>query len=157
MYAGPYAAFEPDLCFILTGDGAPCGYVLGTRDSAAFSRRTAADWFPILRERYPLPAARMNHQTAHMIRALHRGYHPGPEVADYPAHLHIDILPAGRHSGNGSKMMTIFLNKLRELCVPAVHLGVGSGNQHAIAFYERMGFHVVVEREWGYLMGISLG
>src|SRR5512145_1630464 len=56
-YAGPYAVLEPDLCFILTNEGVPCGYVLGTRDSDVFAQRCEAEWFPILRERYPLPAA----------------------------------------------------------------------------------------------------
>jgi hypothetical protein len=47
-YAGPYAVLEPDLCFILTGDGAPCGYVLGTRHSDEFGRRCEAEWFPLI-------------------------------------------------------------------------------------------------------------
>ena len=36
LFAAPYAVFEPDLCFILALDSAPCGYILGTRDSIIF-------------------------------------------------------------------------------------------------------------------------
>src|SRR5947208_16634148 len=40
IYVAPYVVLEPDLCFVLLHDGVPCGYVLGTRDSAAFRTRT---------------------------------------------------------------------------------------------------------------------
>ena len=56
-YVAPYAVFEPEVCFTLTQDGVPCGYMLGARDSATFSARCEQDWFPTLRERYPLPPA----------------------------------------------------------------------------------------------------
>src|SRR5262249_24287047 len=56
-YVAPYAVLEPELCFVLTRGGTPCGYILGTRDSAAFREHCEREWFPILRERYPLPEA----------------------------------------------------------------------------------------------------
>jgi len=49
FYAAPYAVFEPDLCFVLTGDGVPCGYIVGARDSEEFSRRLAQHREPFLR------------------------------------------------------------------------------------------------------------
>ena len=157
FYAAPYAVLEPDLCFILTGDGMPCGYVIGTRDSEAFSRRLEQEWLPVLRDRYPLPAADEDTPAANMIRAIHRGYQSDPEAAAYPAHLHIDVLPCAQGKGNGRKMMDGFLSRLRELRVPAVHLGVAKKNASAVEFYKAMGFHVIMEREWGFLMGLRLG
>ena len=156
-FAGPYAVLEPDLCFILTCAGAPCGYVLGTRDSDRFGRRCEAEWFPILRERYPLPAPEEDSPSAGMIRTIHAGYHSHPDVAAYPAHLHIDLLPHAVGQGNGRRMMERFLCHLRELRVPAVHLGVGKKNERAVAFYQHMGFHIVAEHEWGFFMGLVLG
>lgn len=140
FFVAPYVVLEPDLCFSLTQNGVPCGYMLGTRDSAAFSARTEQEWFPVLRERYPLPPAEDTSQDADMIRAIHRGYHPQPDLAAYPAHLHIDLLPPAQGQGWGRKLIETFLNRLRELSVPAVHLGVGARNARAIAFYERVGF-----------------
>ena len=140
-YVAPYAVFEPDLCFTLTQDGVPCGYMLGTRDSDAFSQRCEQDWFPVLRQRYPLPAPEDTSEDAGMIRDILRGYHPNPDMAAYPAHLHIDLLPAAQGQGWGRKLIETFLNRLRDLSVPAVHLGVGARNTRAIAFYEHVGFH----------------
>ena len=142
-YVAPYAVFEPDVCFTLTQDGVPCGYMLGARDSAAFSARCERDWFPTLRERYSLPPAEDASADAGMIRAIHRGYHPHPEAAAYPAHLHIDLLPIAQGQGWGRKLMETFLDRLRALSVPAVHLGVSARNTRAIAFYERIGFHLI--------------
>jgi ribosomal protein S18 acetylase RimI-like enzyme len=155
-YAGPYATLEPDLCFILTADCAPCGYVLGTRDSKAFGLRCEEEWFPVLRERYPLPPPEDMSPYAGMIRSVHKGIHPNPDVAGYPAHLHIDLLPSAIGQGYGRKLMERFLGRLRELGVPSVHLGVGKKNERAIAYYEHMGFATLGEYDWGRFMGLRL-
>lgn len=140
LYAAPYAVLEPDLCFVLTRDAAPVGYVLGTRDSAAFAERLEREWYPPLRLRYPLPPPDDQSAEAGMVRYLHAGRRVNPDVAGYPAHLHIDILPAGQGQGWGRRLIETFLNRLRALEVPGVHLGVGHGNNRAIGFYERVGF-----------------
>jgi ribosomal protein S18 acetylase RimI-like enzyme len=147
IYAAPYAVAEPDLCFVLTADGAPSGYVLGTRNSEAFHQWCEREWFPLLRQRYPLPPADDSSADAWAIHALHRGHAPNPEMAAYPAHLHIDLLPVGQGQGWGRRMMCAFLDKLRELGVRGVHLGVGRRNTGAIHFYERVGFQRVIDAE----------
>ena len=152
-YAAPYAILEPELCFMLTNAGRPCGYILGTRDSELFARQTEERWFPTLRERYPLPAADDKSHDAGMIRTIHCGCPAAPELATYPAHLHIDLLPEGQGQGHGRALMEVFIGRLRELGVPAVHLGVGIHNSGAIAFYRRVGFHSIQEFAWGYLLG----
>ncbi len=156
FYVGPYAALEPDLCFVLTGDGVPCGYILGTRDSDEFRRRTEAEWFPVLRERYPLPAAADKSPAALMIRNVHNGYRPSPDMSSYPAHLHIDLLPYAQGKGFGRSLMEIFVARLRELKVPAIHLGVGRKNSRAVEYYKAVGFQLLGEREWGFFMGRKL-
>lgn len=140
-YAAPYAVLEPDLCFVLTHSGTPCGYILGTSDSVAFGAWCDREWFPVLRERYPLPAPADDSRDAHIIRLIHAGHRVHPDVIDYPAHLHIDLLPIAQGQGWGRRLMQTFLERLREVGVPAVHLGVGMRNPGAIAFYERVGFH----------------
>lgn len=152
VYVAPYVAFEPELAFVLTHHGAPVGYVLGTRDSVAFAERSEREWYPVLRQRYPLPAADDHSPDAGMIRALHRVPSAHAEMADYPAHLHIDLLPVGQGQGWGRRLIEIFLDRLRQIDVPAVHLGVAIKNERAIGFYERLGFtRIVVYEEWGWI------
>jgi ribosomal protein S18 acetylase RimI-like enzyme len=155
-YAAPYAVYEPDLCFVLTCDGAPCGYVLGTRDSAAFYARCAAEWFPTLRQRYPLPDPGDESADAQIIRLFHGEHQEDSSLADYPAHLHIDLLPVAQGHGWGRALMVAFLERLRELGVPGVHLGVSRLNQSAIGFYERVGFHTLSQHETWLSLGMRL-
>jgi ribosomal protein S18 acetylase RimI-like enzyme len=155
-YAAPYAVLEPELCFVLTRDGAPCGYVLGARDSKAFGVRCEEEWFPVLRDRYPQPPPEDKSPYAEMKRSIHQGIHPSADVVDYPAHLHIDLLPYAIGKGNGRRLMETFLDKLRELDVQALHLGVARKNERAIAYYEHMGFLTLREYDWGFFMGLRL-
>jgi ribosomal protein S18 acetylase RimI-like enzyme len=155
LYAAPYAVLEPELCFILTHLGQPCGYVLGTENSVAFSERCEREWFPVLRERYPYPAEDDPSKDAVHIRYIHWGYRERAN-ADYPAHLHIDLLPIAQGQGWGRKMMTVFLEKLRELNVPGVELGVSKQNSKAVGFYEAMGFVRLEETEHSYDYGLKL-
>jgi ribosomal protein S18 acetylase RimI-like enzyme len=155
-YAAPYAVFEPDLCVVLTHDGAPCGYVLGTRDTAAFAARCETDWFPVLRTRYPLPPPDDESPDAQLMRYLHAGRRVNPDVAAYPAHMHIDLLPVAQGQGWGRQLVQAFCDRLRALDVPAFHLGVGMGNPRAIAFYERVGFHRIKAYEGWIAFGMHL-
>jgi GNAT superfamily N-acetyltransferase len=66
-----------------------------------------------------------------------------PELAGYPAHLHIDLLPAWQGQGHGRSLMRTFLRALRDRGVPAVHLGMVTVNTGARAFYDRVGFHEI--------------
>jgi ribosomal protein S18 acetylase RimI-like enzyme len=156
FYVAPYVVLEPDLCFVLLHDGAPCGYVLGTRDSVAFRTRTEQEWFPPLRERYALPPDSDRSHDADVIRYIHEGMHLSHDIPEYPAHLHIDLLPVGQRQGWGRAMMQTFLDRLRALHVRGVHLGVGRRNTGAVAFYERVGFQPLVEAERSILFGMRL-
>ncbi len=66
-----------------------------------------------------------------------------PEVAAYPAHLHIDLLPPYQGAGHGRALMTTFLTTLATTGVPAVHLTMLTSNTKARAFYDRLGFHPI--------------
>lgn len=156
LYAAPYAVAEPDLCFILTADDAPSGYVLGTRDSHAFAAWAEQEWFPVLRERYPLPAPDDDSRDAHAIRSIHEGYDVEPELAAYPAHLHIDLLPVAQGKGWGRRLIQTLTDRLRALGAPGVHLGVGKRNTGAIEFYARVGFHRVIDADTWIAYGMKL-
>ena len=98
LFAAPYAFFEPNLCFILELNYAPCGYILGTQSSITFYKQCEKKWFPKLRQRYPLPQKKEESLEANFIRHLHRS-HAIKGLEEYPAHLHIDILPIAQGRG----------------------------------------------------------
>jgi GNAT superfamily N-acetyltransferase len=74
-------------------------------------------------------------------------HHPerliNPALADYPAHLHIDLLPHMQRAGWGRKLIHTLLDALHKAGVPRVYLGMVTTNTAAGAFYERLGFHLL--------------
>ena len=155
-FAAPYAVLEPDLAFILTKGSKPCGYVLGTKDTATFGQRCEQEWFPPLRAHYALPAEENRSRDAWIICAIHRGHDQTNALPDYPAHLHIDLLPEGQGQGWGRKLLERLLREMKNLAVPGVHLGVGKNNLNAIGFYEHVGFQKLEERDTYTVYGMKL-
>ena len=140
LFAAPYATLEPEHTHVLDdGTGTAVGYVLGTADTARFARRYRDEWLP--RTAYPEPPDPPRSREERMLW-LH--FHPErmvlPLLADYPAHLHIDLLPEWQGKGHGRGLIDAFLTGLREAGVPRVHLGMAPVNTGARAFYHRLGF-----------------
>jgi ribosomal protein S18 acetylase RimI-like enzyme len=62
------------------------------------------------------------------------------ELDDFPAHLHIDLLPELQGQGFGRQLMRTVLAELHRRGIPGVHLGVSPTNLPARAFYRKIGF-----------------
>ncbi len=141
LFAGPYLHLEPELAFVLDDGTRAVGYVLGTANTARWAERHRAEWLPRVADRYPLPAGEPSTPEESLVDLLHhpeRNVHP--ELADHPAHLHIDLLPGSQGAGHGRALIRTYLAALRERGVPAVHLGMLTANTPARAFYDRLGF-----------------
>ncbi|MFJ6510303.1 GNAT family N-acetyltransferase [Streptomyces sp. NPDC091406] len=150
IFAAPYAVLEPELAFVVEDGGRAVGYILGTADTASFVDRYRAEWLPGLADRYPAPVR----EPATLAEAMTALMHDPermilPELADYPAHLHIDLLPTHQRSGYGRRLMDTFLAALHAQGVKAVHLGVLTANTRARAFYDRVGFHEIAVPDAG--------
>jgi ribosomal protein S18 acetylase RimI-like enzyme len=142
IFALPYAELEPELAFVLTDADHPVGYVLGTADTPTFAKRFRTEWLPALADRYPAPTRSPETPTELMITLLHTPERLViPEVAAYPAHLHIDLLPAYQRSGHGRALIATLLSALATAGVPAIHLTMLTSNTPARAFYDRLNFH----------------
>jgi ribosomal protein S18 acetylase RimI-like enzyme len=144
IFAAPYAVLEPDLAFVVDDGERAVGYILGTADTPAFVRRYRDEWLPTLTDRYPAPSGPPSTPTEGMVSLMHVPERMIlPELASYPAHLHIDLLPEHQRSGHGRELMNAFLNALDARGVPAVHLCMLTSNTPARAFYDRLGFHEI--------------
>jgi ribosomal protein S18 acetylase RimI-like enzyme len=142
-YVGPYLDLEPGLAFALEDAGGPCGYVLGAADSVGFYRRLVDDWLPALRPRLAAPPSPGDTATedGHLLAELHAPSITLPrELAAYPAHLHIDLLPRAQGRGHGRRMMGTLLDALEARGAAGVHLGVSPANVRAQGFYRALGF-----------------
>ncbi|PID60445.1 MAG: GNAT family N-acetyltransferase [Ignavibacteriae bacterium] len=156
FYAAPYAIFEPELTFVVTLNNIPKGYILGTKNSKLFSEKCETQWLPELRKKYHLPNKEDTSADANIIRLIHKGYVIKDELKNYHAHLHIDLLPDLQKKGLGKRLIYIFIDKLKLLKVPSLHLEVGKKNKKAILFYEKVGFHKIHEYEYSIAYGMNL-
>ncbi|MBU9828190.1 GNAT family N-acetyltransferase [Rahnella perminowiae] len=154
-FSVPYAVLEPDLAFVLCQNDQVVGYVVGTRDTVAFNRRLETQWWPALREKFAgrQPVAPLDDKVLDAIRQ------PSPAsdelTGTYPAHLHINILPAAQKGGHGRMMIETELNALRAAGVSGVHLGVSLQNEQVCGFYSRLGFKFLMRSNAIY-MGLIL-
>jgi ribosomal protein S18 acetylase RimI-like enzyme len=141
LFAGPYVDLEPERAFVLEDGGRVVGYVIGTADTPAFVRTWRERWVPVLSQRYPVPP---DPPCTAEERMLTLGHRPErmllPELAPFPAHLHIDLLPSHQRAGHGRALVDTFRAAVAAAGAPALHLGMVSTNRAARAFYDRLGF-----------------
>jgi ribosomal protein S18 acetylase RimI-like enzyme len=142
-FAAPYAVIHPEHCFTLTMAGMPIGYIVGTHDSCLFEQETEEQWWPALRQEYAMPDESDLSVEAAMVRSLHRGYRAPDYADDYPAHLHINILPSGQGRGLGRQLIDRFQVSLIDKAVTGLHFGVSPLNESAIGFYQNLGFDLL--------------
>lgn len=167
MYAGPYLAMSEGFGLVLTrpddgteeaGADVVGGYVLGTADTLAFEAQCERLWWPPLRDEHPLRG--FGHPAppdAELVDLLHHPQRTDPQLArEYPAHLHVDVLPEAQGGGNGRRLIAAFLDALRERGCPGVHLGAAAANTRAIGFYEHLGFQVLEQDPHVVLLGQRL-
>jgi len=146
LWVGPYLN-EVGCCnFAAESQGAVVGYIIGTCDSRAYKRYFARH-FPklvgqLIRGDYP----HWRRSLSYLLRALRYPARAAPR-ADYPAHLHVNVLPRARGQGSGGRLLTAFLGCLTERGVEGVQLSTTRENDAAIRLYERYGFEVYREYE----------
>ncbi len=143
VYLDPYVVHEPQLVSVLrrVDLGTPVGYVVATADTAAFAAWAERDWWPALRDTYRSGARGLTSYDERLIAHFTSPPARDPAVlADYPAHLHIDLLVEARGQGWGRRLIDDLAGKLRERGIPGVHVEVGAQNTDARAFYAALGF-----------------
>ena len=142
VYAAPYGVLEPDHAFVAEDERGVSGYIVGTYDSTEFAEREERDWWPALRAHYAtVPAGQLTAADRERIGAmLAPSSNPAHIVADYPAHIHMNLLPYLRGQRVGSGLLTLWLDQARADGVRGVHLGANAGNAGGIAFWTASGF-----------------
>ncbi|SDQ23822.1 GNAT family N-acetyltransferase [Microbacterium sp. cf332] len=142
VFARPYAERHPDHAFVVADDDdRAIGYVVATPDTDVFEEWFRSEWWPRFAERWPEPRPDDDSRQAGTLRyAYGRRAGAEPWAREYPAHLHIDLLPEAQGQGWGRRLIAQLLDRLAEGGVPRLHLVAAAGNAGALAFYDRLGF-----------------
>jgi ribosomal protein S18 acetylase RimI-like enzyme len=143
-FAEPYIVYDPLLAFVADDEGTAVGYVLGTADTVAFAEWFQNTWLPMVAPRH---AGRPAEVTDFESLILELMYTPArmvhDDLAPYPAHLHIDLLPEYHGLGLGRQLMDAFRGELASRGVEKLHLSMDPKNVNARAFYDRLGFEPI--------------
>jgi ribosomal protein S18 acetylase RimI-like enzyme len=162
IFVLPYVERHPDFAFVVENDDERVvGYIVGAPDTAAFEEWFATRWWPRHAERWPEPAGLppthaaevaagpevaapetpvQSRQEGLLRYAYARVGGSQPFGAEYPAHLHIDLLPEAQGQGLGRNLIARLELALRSAGVAGLHLVASAENVGAIAFYPRVGF-----------------
>jgi ribosomal protein S18 acetylase RimI-like enzyme len=156
VYVGPYVVGQPGTELVLTDPDGVAGYLLAADDTREFEAWAEAEWWPALRERYPLRDD--SSLDSELVRLIHEPALAPAEVVDaFPAHLHIDLVERARGQGLGRALVERLLIDLRVRGVRGVHLDVARDNATGIGFYQHLGFREVHRMPDSMLMGLRLG
>lgn len=133
-YLDYYLDVSPDYCFVAVNDAdEPFGYVLCAPDFEEYYRRYFSAEFP-----YSEKLLKSDLKIWLSLK-LTKPF-AGKIAKEYPAHLHIDILPEGQRMGTGTALVDTLREKLREDAVPGVFLICGASNVKGVNFYRKYGF-----------------
>lgn len=144
VYATPYLHGPGGFCLVWDVDGEARGYVLGTSDTRAFQRWFTEHWWPSRADRHP---ARTDSDGWLLPEAQNPTRMLIDRVDEFPAHLHIDLLPDQQGKGAGRSLIDACIDLLTERGVAGVHLVAEKANQGAQAFYPRVGFEPIDEAD----------
>jgi ribosomal protein S18 acetylase RimI-like enzyme len=153
-----YVLITPSTCFILDdGTGRAVGYMIGTPSTTHLAEQWREKLVPMLDPKLvPKPEDLTGDEMMdrddvwNMRRAVYTAefdlLQSTPHLLEqYPAHLHVNILPEFQGKGYGKMLMDVFIQKLQQLGVGGVHLGMVGSNEGARRFYERLGFQLCDE------------
>jgi ribosomal protein S18 acetylase RimI-like enzyme len=141
VFVRPYVVYQPELSFVVEDEQGVAGYIVGVADTSAFTEWFSREWIP--RE----IAGRYEHTQPVVSKddlIRHLAFWPErmliAELDEYPAHLHIDLLPRAQGAGWGRRLVDTLADALRARGVPGLHLSMDAANTNARAFYDRIGF-----------------
>lgn len=149
IFAGPYVAVDPDLCWVVADDQGVAGYIVGTADALQFERWREEHWFPPIRVQYPPTAFSVqSSDDGRYLEILHAPPRaPTAYPSEYPAELHIKLDPRVARQGWGTQLVDELAASLRQRRVGGLHLTVSIENEGAVAFYSRLGFVPFEQRD----------
>lgn len=142
------------------------GYILCAPDSLLYAKSYHSEMIPLIRK-----ACRRLAKTHPDLYKKHRSlFLPRVDeyksfllrriVREYPAHLHIDLLPEYQKMGLGGKLMNSLLDRLKKAGITGIHIIVDAGNTNAVGYYKSFGFKILKYRKIfsmnDYVMGLKL-
>ncbi len=153
-----YLRFQASNCFVAVdqSNGKVVGYIIGTVDSTRYERlfkhrmywRIALRGFLVSWWKHPESFRQVLAWAAYSDSAE-------PFFGDYPAHLHINVLPGYQRRGIGEGLIRCFEQRMAAQGVTGIHLGTSNRNCKALPFYAKQGYRLLVESPGTFWRGVE--
>ena len=125
MFCRYYLEKEPENCFVAVDENDNViGYTYGSSDYDKYQENFSE---------YINAVAEIEDRRF-LAEALTEMYDHAIYKKDYPAHLHIDLLPQYQRMGWGGKLINTLFEHLRSKGIKGVMLTAGTGNTHGTCF-----------------------
>lgn len=141
-----YIDNEPENCFVLDDDGKAVGYVICAENYDKYKKIFDEKYLPLNK-----PLEPRLYQWAEVSTVLQNKY-----KKEYPAHLHIDLLPPYHRKGYGGKLIKTLFEHLKNKGVCGVMLTAGPQNEAGVNFYKKHGFTLLEQTEADVAFGMKL-
>jgi len=135
----------PEATWVAEQNGEVVGYLTGCFDTRRYFRTMAFRIVPLAFVRALFRGALWHPLTRKLITVNLRdwfrgGRRPDLSLADYPAHVHINLRKNARGQKAGEQLLENFLRQAKIAGIRGVHAKVSEANTGARRFFERFGF-----------------
>ncbi|MHA2155909.1 MAG: GNAT family N-acetyltransferase [Candidatus Hodarchaeales archaeon] len=147
-----YIDYEPENCFVAIDErnGMVVGYILSSLNSLDQDRAFTRKMIPKILLRLIFYTSWKHRQSFSTLRHMKRMDAKNSETSydktllnQYPAHLHVNVLPKYHRMGIGTKLINQQEKYLQSRNCGGVHLHTTEQNVKAIPFYKKSGFSIL--------------
>ncbi len=145
-YCDYFIEKEGENCFVAADENDKAiGYILCTENYDKFKEVFLKEYLPRIKK----------YEFKYRKSAIKSTKIQEEYKADFPAHLHIDILPGYQRMGLGHKLTNALCKKLKAKGVTGVCLTVWKENKKGRSFYEKYGFTLLETRKTTAVYGLK--
>jgi ribosomal protein S18 acetylase RimI-like enzyme len=143
-----YTDYEPQALWVAECDKKVVGYLSGCLDSSRYTSVMAWRIMPGCVTRAVLRGLLWRKETLRIFRAgiksiLRGGVRSDMPMADYPAHMHINLRDGFRGQHLGRRLIDNFMHQAISAGVKGIHASVLEDNLQACKFFSQSGFSVL--------------
>jgi len=143
LFVGPYHASQLSMAEVLCDEDGIVGYLLMTSDTKSFQKWFRTHWLREMRKKWPISGLMkpFTDTDVALWESLteDQTYHPS-WMRQYPAHLHLSLLPRYQGQGIGARWVSRAEEMLLHQACSGVHVSVHPENCRAQNFFSRAGY-----------------
>lgn len=157
VFVWPYLEQLAEWCWVAESEAEIVAVLTGCPDTRALQSyadralRSAA--WDLLRGRFRLGRRTLRAGIGYWREVLQRL--PMPDLARYPAHLHLNVAAPYRGRGLGRHLMLAHLDQCRAAGLAGVHLSTSDRNTAALGLYASLGFQTLMRYRSPYKSSVA--